>query len=247
LEGNVKSKRILFEQHRSIKKTLTNKNEVKNKKSKNTAKMVSLDEMINNVLSYEIASDLDFLELTEFAGYKPETIFQAIYAKLKTEDDKKHLQLIIFFGHTRGFGGGKSWTTLIERTSSASGKKMLETCRTKFSIVMKKTKLTDVTIDRLMGAFPSVTFAMWKKLCDMGKGNSKLPGYDGSLPEKFRYPGSPAAMSATAWRLHRDAYLDWSLDLQALWRVQNPSRDNIEKFADLQFQNVLFPHSRRID
>lgn len=210
--------------------------------------MSNIDALIQQVLAFEIDVNLDFSELTEFAGYNPDVIFQDVMSKVKSEDDRKHLQFIIFFGLLRGFGGNKTWKTLEERTSSATGKKMLNTAKTKFGISMTKDKLTSVTIDRLMGAFPSLTFKAWQVICTRyGKGNSKLPGYTGGLPEKFRYPGSPAAMGTGAWNNYRDLYLDWSMDVQRLWKVPNPARADVEKFAELQYQNRLFPLARRDD
>lgn len=208
--------------------------------------MSNIDALIQQVLAFTIDTDLDFSELTEFAGYNPDVIFQEVMSKVKSEDDRKHLQFIIFFGLLRGFGGNKSWKTLEERTSSATGKKMLDKAKSKFSISLTKEKLTTVTIDRLMGAFPSLTFKAWQVICTKyGKGNSKLPGYSGALPEKFRYPGSPAAMGSGAWSNYKDLYLDWSVDVQRLWKVPNPIRGDIEKFAELQYQNRLFPLTNR--
>jgi hypothetical protein len=221
----------------------------KNKNTKTTknkkANMVSIDEMIREVLSMEIAGEFDFIELTEFSGYNPETIFKFVMEKCDSTKHRNNLQYMIFFGLLRGFGGKKKWSDLVERTSSATGKQMLTEAKNRFQIVMDKSKLTNVTIDRLMGAFPSLTFKAWKKICELGMGNSKVPHYQGSLPEKYRYPGSPAAMSTRVWSAQKENYLNWSLELQHIWRVENPNRENIEKFAELQYQTTLYPIASR--
>jgi len=209
--------------------------------------MSDLQALIKTVLSFEVATDIDFFELTEFAGYKPETIFLSVMSKVKTMTDQRLLQYAIVFGLLRGFGGNKDWKTLEERTSSAVGKKMLADARTKFMIVLDKKKLGNVTFDRIMGAFPSLTFKIWQMICSKGRGNSKLPTYSGDLPEKFRYPGSPAAMSAESWASHRDHYVEWSAQIQTLWKVPNIDRGEILKFAELQYHNELYPMSERRD
>jgi hypothetical protein len=205
----------------------------------------TLQSLIDQVLAFTVSTDFDFVSLTEFAGYNPAVIFQDVMSKVKNVDDRNHLQFIIYFGLLRGFGGKKDWKTLEERTSSVAGKKMLMTAKSKFGLVLDKSKLTNVTIDRLMGAFPSLTYKIWLVLCGRGLGSSKLPTYAGNLPEKFRYPGSPAAMSANAWTNHKEDYIEWSIEVQHLWKVPNPNREDISKFADLQFQNTLYPMNRR--
>jgi len=207
--------------------------------------MSSIESLLAKVLSYEINESVDFIILTEFAGYNPETIFRAVMASVKSVDDQKTLQFIIFFGLLRGFGGNKTWAKLIERTASDSGKALLNEAKTKFKIVMTKAKLTDVTIDRIMGAFPSLTFKAWTKIVESGHGNSKLPNYTGALPIEFRYPGSPAAMTNSQWADHKDAYIEWSSQVQALWKVSNIDKEVILKFAELQHSTALYPMKAR--
>jgi type 1 glutamine amidotransferase len=205
----------------------------------------NLTELIAQVEAFDVIDSVDFVSLTEFAGYDPEVIFRAVMKLISTRDDQILLQMIIFFGHLRGFGGGKTWAKLIERTASKEGKELLNKAQQKFSIVMDKSKLTNITIDRIMGAFSAVTYKAWQKLVKDGKGNSKLPSYTGNLPVQYRYPGSPAAMTKADWAAHKENYIEWSVQIQTLWKVPKIDKDDIAKFAELQYNNSLYPMASR--
>jgi len=207
--------------------------------------MSTTEFLIASAVSFDVDEDFDFIALTEFAGYNPEALFVKIMEKVNDSEEKRLLQFIIFFGLLRGFGKKKTWKELEEKTKSTEGKKLLTKCRNHFGIVMNKDSPQNITIDRIMNVFPSLTHKAWRKICALGKGNMKLPMYVGNLPVEFRYPGSPSAMSTEIWNLHKANYIEWSVQLQMLWKVQNPDKQEIEKFAELQFQNSLFPMSDR--
>jgi len=212
----------------------------------------SLDTMIAEVLRFELDPSMDFLDLTAFQGFDPVEVFKKIAPKLKDANSRKLLQFIIAFGLTRGFGGGKSISQLLERTGSAAGKQMLRDAVSLFNIVQTTSKTKDdVTIDRVMGAFPALTHKLWVKICSDDRCPDKVEDYEGQLPAQFQYPGSPAAMNAKSKEKFFGEYLDWMQTLQAVWgrngntRGGTQQRDVVEKFALLQFGTRLYPMKTR--
>lgn len=212
----------------------------------------SFSKMLKEILSFKLDDKTDFLELTEFSGFDPADVFKKLAPKLTDAKSKRLLQYVIVFGLTRGFGGNKSFEMLSERTKSASGKSMLNDARALFNIVVTRTKTKDdVTIDRVMAAFPSVTHAVWVSICDKDNCPDKFDDYEGDLPNELQYPGSPAAMSDKTHTKYFDEYCNWMQGLQEIWgrngnvKGGKQSREVVERFAELQYNSKLFPLDKR--
>jgi len=212
----------------------------------------NFNQLLSEILDFKIDDQTDFLELVAFSGFDPIDIFKMIAPKLLDAKGRMLLQYAITFGLTRGFGGGKTFQTLEERTNTANGKAKLREARALFNIVITANKTKDdVTFDRLMAAFPSVTHKVWLLICNRSDCPEKYPDYDGELPTELQYPGAPAAMDEATKNMYFDEYINWMIGLQKIWgkngniRGGAQDRDTVVKFAELQYATKLFPMKNR--
>jgi hypothetical protein len=233
------------------------KNRPKKPKTQKQAIKYSMSDftaMLKEILSFTLDEKTDYLELVAFSGFDPLDVFKKIAPKLTDSKAKKLLQYAITFALTRGFGGNKNFAILEDRTKTPAGKSQLREARSLFNIVITTAKTKDdVTFDRLMAAFPSVTHKIWVHICQKENCPEKFAEYDGELPDELRYPGSPAAMNEATYKKYFAEYCNWMQGLQEIWgrngnnRGGKQTRETVEKFANLQYNTNLFPMKNRPD
>jgi hypothetical protein len=196
-------------------------------------------------------NQFDFYSLCEFAGYNPKVVFRKVWAECRSnKENLKLLRMIIHFGLTRGFGRGKTVATLVEKTSSPEGKIMIQSACQVFNIKVGQKKTMDmVTIDRIMGAFPSMTYQAWTGMLSKDQVHDQC-GYNGGLPMEFRYPGAAGIMNDELFQMWRGELIRWNGMVQELWSRNRPDNqrktdDETANFIDIQFHQSILPIAAR--
>jgi hypothetical protein len=196
-------------------------------------------------------SKMDFWSLCEFAGYDPKVVFRKVWAECRgNPENMKHLRMIIHFGLTRGFGRGKTIQHLVEKTHSPEGKIMLQSAFQIFLIKVGQKKTMDmVTIDRIMGAFPSMTYQAWKGMVSKNQVHDQCD-YNGGLPMEFRYPGAAGIMNEELFHTWRGELIRWNGMVQELWSRNRPDNqrktdEETANYIDIQFHQSILPLNAR--
>lgn len=202
---------------------------------------------LNRMLSFDL-SDEDVRSISktvEFSGYDPVVTFNIIMRVIgRDEEKKKQLITLIIFGLTRGFGANKSMQDILNRTN-VEGRENLQNSFATFRVCfVRPTDKKQITISRILTAFPILVYKMHEKLMNLGK--IKPIGYTGMLPSVFQYPGSPAMMSQNVWDVQKENYLEYVNYLSDLWN-QEFDYDDAEKYAILSFQSRLVPLQHRVE
>jgi len=211
-----------------------------------------LNAWIKEVIETDVEdAEIDFFSLCEFAGYNPRTIFKKVWAECRNNSQNvKLLRMIIHFGLTRGFGRGKSIATLVEKTNSPDGKILIQSACQVFTIKVGVKKTMDmVTIDRIMGAFPSLTYSAWFGMLRKNQVHDQC-GYDGPLPMEFRYPGAAGIMNEELFSAWRIELIKWNGSVQDLWSRNRPDNqrktdEETANFIDIQYYQSIFPLQAR--
>jgi hypothetical protein len=188
-------------------------------------------EMVNKL---EISDDdrKGLFNLVSYEGADPVIIFNKIFRLSKTDASiPRHVNTLIAVGLYRGFGAGKTLEKILSK-SRASAVDPIQLACTKLKVVFGKAKKnTDVTIGRLMAAFPTQTYHQW-----LAAPNQRFP-HDG-ISVAFQFTGAPAIMSEDLWASEREDWADWAVKLHSLWG-QEPDRESILRFADMQNRSRL--------
>lgn len=184
-----------------------------------------------------------FAETISYNGFNPVITFNIIRKIIGKDKERfRDLCFIITFGLRRGFGNGKSLSDIIDKTNEKGRDQLMSAIRL-FGIRFEKPKKnTDVTISRIMTAFPYHTFTINRQLLEAG--NVKYQDYDGDLPEIFRYPGSPAMMSRSTYERQKSNYINFVQYLSGLWNAEFDEEIAI-KFSDLAYSSQLSPMDKR--
>jgi hypothetical protein len=179
----------------------------------------------------------------EYCGFNPLKIFSELNKKMKNDPlVKKSIHIMIAFGLTRGFGGGKTWKQILEKTVPA-GRDILEDARDKLEVKLgKPSSDTTVTIPRLMQVFAPITFKIHCVLYSQGVINAY--GYNGNLPEKLRWIGSPSCLSSTAWSVYKKDYVEFSQYCSKVW-ARPQDEETASRFAELAHQTNTWPMDKR--
>jgi len=202
---------------------------------------------IESMLTFE-TDDGIVQEMTSnigFSGFNPIVTFNICMRLIgRDEERKKELMTLIIFGLTRGFGSGKTLQDILNRTKE-EGKETLKSALSLFRVQFNAPRSNNtITISRIMVAFPILVYRLHKQLVDLGL--KKMTNFEGSLPNYFQYPGSPAAMTQETWDLHKESYLEYCEWLAKLWGKEDEyDEDETDKYAELSFNSVLSPMSSR--
>jgi hypothetical protein len=94
-----------------------------------------------------------------------------------------------------------------------------------------------------MSALPLLTHKIYKTLLE-AKATRSIPGYNGNLPEIWRYNGSPAAMDEESWEEWKEEYIKYSVFCSKVWGREQ-SEEDAEKFAKLAYESPVSPISKR--
>lgn len=179
-----------------------------------------------------------------FSGFNPVITFNIVVKLIKDEKvEVSHLQTLLVFGLTRGFGGGKDLGRILNRTVS-QGRDRLKKAVEAFKIQLGNPKdYKTLTIPRIMAAFPFLTYKIHSELVVRGA-HRIMPGYTGNLPAIWQYPGSPAMMTEEEWVSQKDNYVGWSVHCSNVWK--NPQdEDTALKFAELAYTSAVSPMEER--
>lgn len=183
----------------------------------------------------------DFAEMLSYAGFDPAVTFNIIMRKMDVSPvAKRALFTLVIFGLTRGFGSTKSQETICQKTEKA-GEGMLREAFTSLGITFgRPSSKTDITIPRIMAAFPFLTYRVQQDLILLGK--NRRMGYMGKLPESLQYPGSVAMLNPESYKFHREDYIEYNMHCQSIWDNnynEVRARENATKFADLAKDSKL--------
>ncbi|BCK51610.1 nucleocapsid [Tulip streak virus] len=203
-------------------------------------------QMMINMID-EVVPDQGILQMAEevsFRGFDPMTIFRLVTDKIKKDASVKNsLFMMIMFGLTRGFGGGKTWESIISRTNPAGREKLTE-AKNKLDVKLSRPNdETTVTIPRLMQVFCMYTYTIFCIL--MKNGKIRAFDYKGNLPQKLCWIGSPACMSPAAWMRWGNDYVEFSQHCSKVW---NRAQDEIvaKRFAELAYRTSTWPATKRL-
>lgn len=192
---------------------------------------------------FERAQIANVADMVQFEGYKPQITMRICNEFIGTDSNRKNqLLMLIVFGMVRGFGGGKSWATMLARTPAAH-RQTLTAAKNAFDVQIGRPQdAQTITIPRLMQAFPFYTYKIYCALVESGR---LTPiAYEGALPKRLQWIGSPAAMNAAVWTAHRNDYLAFTNACALVWRKPQNQAD-AEKFADLAYSSECWPLANR--
>jgi len=198
--------------------------------------------MINEEVSEDVVSEI--AERVSFKGFDPLVIFKLVSDKIKSDASvKQALFVMITFGLTRGFGGGKSWQTILEKTNPA-GRDLLQNAKDKLNVKLTRPDSEEtITIPRLMQVFSFYTYRIYCVLVKIGK--VRAFGYTGSLPQQLCWIGSPSCMSASAWRKYSQDYIEFSVYCSNIWN-RPQDEDTARRFAELAYSTNTWPREKRL-
>lgn len=153
------------------------------------------------------------------------------------------LHTLIAFGLMRGFSVRKNWQQIYEKSSEA-GAAALRNAVNLYKVQLATPKNSKVvTIPRILQSVPVITYRYHCRLVSLGK--TRDYGYNGNLPVRLRWQGSPACLKEDAWTTYREAYLDYVAHCCGVWKVAF-DRARTLQFAELQHSNELFPADKRL-
>jgi hypothetical protein len=183
--------------------------------------------------------------LLAFTGFNPVITFNIIMDLIKADKSRiKCLQTAIVFGLSRGFGAGKTWDTIYQRTSEA-GQAKLKAAVAAFEIKLGKPRGPQtITIPRIIAAFPMHTFRIHNLLLEKGLVDT-TDAIKAELPDQFAYIGSPSIMSGEVFKALLPAYVNYCKLVSAKWKSEQ-SEEDITKFAELSFRTRLTKDSERV-
>lgn len=203
-------------------------------------------ETIQSMLTFDIDNEevFEIANNVSYSGFNPIITFNICMKLIGRDDDrKKSLITLIVFGLTRGFGGGKTLNDIMNRTKE-EGKEDLLSAMTLFRIKFVNDRSNNtITISRILVAFPVLTYKVHEQL--MVSGLKKPSDYEGDLPMKFQYPGSPSMMANDTWEEEKLNYLGYCEYLSDLWN-KTFDYDETYKFAELSYKSPLSPVESRI-
>ncbi|WOH23131.1 putative nucleocapsid [Lactuca Big Vein associated Phlebovirus] len=195
----------------------------------------------------EVVPEGDIMQMAEdvsFRGFDPMTIYRIITTKIdKDASVKSALFMMIMFGLTRGFGGGKTWESIISRTNPAGREKLTE-AKNKLDVKLSRPNdETTITIPRLMQVFCMYTYTIFCIL--MKNGKIRAFDYKGNLPQRLCWIGSPACMSPAAWLKWGNDYVEFSQHCSKVW---NREQDEVvaKRFAELAYRTATWPANKRL-
>jgi len=207
-----------------------------------TEEISSLVSMLNENISVDTIED--YAEKLSFKGFNPLKIYKAVYSKIKSDASvKQSLYVMIVFGLTRGFGGGKSWQNILDKTNPA-GRDILQNAKDKLEVKLTRPEGDDtVTVPRLMQVFSFYTYKIFCILTKLGK--IRAFNYEGSLPQKLRWIGSSACMSPAAWAKWSTDYVEFSVHCSKVWNKPQDA-DTALRFACLAYQTNTWLADKRL-
>lgn len=178
-----------------------------------------------------------------FSGYNPVVTFNIVMKVINRDETRmKSLITLIVFGLTRGFGAGKTSKDILDRTNVA-GRDSLNAAFQLFRVKFQKPKdRKDITISRILTAFPVLVYKLHEKLLVNGAAHDDK--FNGDLPIQFRYPGSPSMMTKQTWETQIENYLIFIEYMSNLWRKEYDD-DEARKYAELSFNSELSPMNVR--
>jgi hypothetical protein len=201
---------------------------------------------LDDIMSIDLTDVIRIAGDVSFDGFDPIITFNLVTAAIKSERSKMaSLKTILTFSQLRGFGGGKSWDQIYGRTAE-KGVSILKGAVTAFNVKLgKPTSKTDITIPRLIAAFPLLVFKIRGFLLDAGS-IVEESDFSGSLPLALRFSGSPAVLDEESWAYSRADYLEYMRYLSDKWNAIQSDED-IAKFAELSYNSKTVPESHRFN
>jgi hypothetical protein len=201
------------------------------------------DEDLNRVLTEINVSQEDvnhYFTAVSYEGADPRIIFNKVMDLINSDDRVwTAVKMVIAFGLYRGFGSGKPYSKLMETTRKTHLTAVKNAFGTLGIVIGAPQRKTDVTIGRLMAAFPDLTHKIWCR-----KMVPRLSTNGFNLPNQYAYPGAPAAMTAEDWTQYRDEWARWAVELSKKWKKEK-TKEEILKFAEIQHATELYPMEYR--